>query len=248
MKKRDVIEVTASLIGGIGAGAILMYLMDPSNGRDRRCRIASSAEHAAASAHHAMTGAHEVVRNSAGHLTDSLGRAWSGVAERARHLRHHGGEELSAYASDAATSARHAVDGMSHRMQRRLRRHLPEGMRSSVERHPALLGASVVVTTFGALALGASIMYIMDPASGRRRRALVRDKATHYAREASDTLSGKARDLSNRARGMYARGKRRLTDALPGHAPHNRHDGDEHMPDDTELQSDRTMPSQVSGT
>ncbi len=246
MKKRHMIGATTSLIGGVGAGAILMYLLDPSNGRGRRSRIADSAEHAASSARHAMSNTHQAVRDSAGHLTDSLGRAWSGVTERARHLRHHGMEDLGAYASESATSARHAMNGISGRMQRRLRRHLPEGMKSAVERHPALLGVSVVMTTMGALALGAGIMYIMDPASGRRRRALVRDKATHYAHEASDTLSGKAHDLSNRARGIYARGKRHLSNVMPGQTPHNGHHDRPLNP--VEPQDRRTMPSEVSGT
>jgi hypothetical protein len=53
-------------------------------------------------------------------------------------------------------------------------------------------------------ALGAGVLFMADPQSGRRRRALVRDKlvrATHATREALDAT---ARDASNRIRGTIA--------------------------------------------
>jgi hypothetical protein len=246
MKKRDMIEVATSLMGGLGIGAALMYLMDPQSGEDRRGRLADSAGHAVAGAEQAMSGAQAKVRHSAGHLTDTLGRAFSSVAERARHMRDDSGDGLGTYAGQAAMAARHTVDGMGRSMGRKLRRHMPESMKSPMERHAGLLGGSALVTVVGALALGAGIMYIMDPASGRRRRALVRDKASHYAHDATDTLSGKAHDLSNRAQGLYARGRRRLSDAMPGQTPHDSRG--ERPLGSVESQGERTMPSQVSGS
>lgn len=50
--------------------------------------------------------------------------------------------------------------------------------------------------------LGAGIMYLLDPRSGRRRRALVRDKARHGANVAGDKLSATASDVGNRTRGL----------------------------------------------
>lgn len=61
-------------------------------------------------------------------------------------------------------------------------------------------------------ALGAGAIYLLDPQSGRRRRALVRDKlvrASHTTRDALDTT---ARDLSNRSRGIVAATRARLAD------------------------------------
>ena len=55
------------------------------------------------------------------------------------------------------------------------------------------------------LATGAALMYLLDPANGRRRRALVADKArrlTRQARDASETLSS---DVSIRMSGLKAR-------------------------------------------
>ena len=50
--------------------------------------------------------------------------------------------------------------------------------------------------------LGALAMYVFDPVSGRRRRALMRDKTTAAAHELADATTSKARDLQNRAKGL----------------------------------------------
>lgn len=53
-------------------------------------------------------------------------------------------------------------------------------------------------------ALGAAVMYAFDPQGGRRRRALVRDQMTHFARTTGDTVEAKARHWSNKAAGAAA--------------------------------------------
>lgn len=58
-----------------------------------------------------------------------------------------------------------------------------------------------------AFALGASLMYVLDPQRGRRRRALVRDQVVHGGHIIEDTgkrVVGVSRDLRNRARGAAA--------------------------------------------
>jgi len=65
-------------------------------------------------------------------------------------------------------------------------------------------GDSVVRTVgilLGGLGLGAALMYVLDPERGKRRRALVRDKAVRAANKASDRFEARSRDLKNRARG-----------------------------------------------
>jgi hypothetical protein len=56
----------------------------------------------------------------------------------------------------------------------------------------------------GGLGLGAALMYLFDPDRGRRRRALIRDKAEGAANKASDYAGKMSRDLRNRANGMVA--------------------------------------------
>lgn len=53
-------------------------------------------------------------------------------------------------------------------------------------------------------ALGAGLMYLFDPHFGRRRRALLRDKAVHAAHKSRDSMDTTAHDLANRMQGMRA--------------------------------------------
>jgi hypothetical protein len=62
----------------------------------------------------------------------------------------------------------------------------------------------ITVATLAGLGLGAAAMYLLDPVSGRRRRAIARDKTVGAAHDAADTLQSKTRDLHNRARGVAA--------------------------------------------
>lgn len=59
------------------------------------------------------------------------------------------------------------------------------------------------------IALGASLMYLLDPQGGRRRRALMRDKLAFAARKTRDAADATARDLQNRAAGAAARVRHR---------------------------------------
>jgi hypothetical protein len=52
------------------------------------------------------------------------------------------------------------------------------------------------------LGVGAALMYLFDPEEGNRRRAMLRDKATSMKGKAQDAMSGRAQDLSNRAKGL----------------------------------------------
>jgi uncharacterized membrane protein len=52
------------------------------------------------------------------------------------------------------------------------------------------------------LAIGAGVMYLLDPRSGSRRRALTRDKARHLAHQTTEATGKAGRDFANRARGL----------------------------------------------
>jgi len=57
---------------------------------------------------------------------------------------------------------------------------------------------------WGLVALGAGLMYILDPHAGRRRRALTRDKATKYARRAAERARALAQQAADHAKGIVA--------------------------------------------
>jgi len=56
------------------------------------------------------------------------------------------------------------------------------------------------------LGLGAGAMYLFDPRMGRRRRALVRDKAVHYSKKLQCAVDTVGQDLANRVEGMRHEG------------------------------------------
>ncbi len=71
-----------------------------------------------------------------------------------------------------------------------------------------------VAMLFAGLGIGAGVMFMLDPASGRRRRALVRDKTTSTVNGAADVVRRRTRDLANRTRGAAA-STRRLLERAP---------------------------------
>lgn len=62
----------------------------------------------------------------------------------------------------------------------------------------------------GAVALGAIAMYVFDPAQGKRRRALAKDKTYSAYVKTCKSVEKKARDLSNRAHGAIAEARQWL--------------------------------------
>ncbi len=56
----------------------------------------------------------------------------------------------------------------------------------------------------GGLGLGAALMYVLDPERGKRRRAIVRDKAVSASKKAGGSLGARSRDWKNRAKGVAA--------------------------------------------
>ena len=69
-------------------------------------------------------------------------------------------------------------------------------------------GNARIPVILSSCALGAALMYLLDPLSGKRRRALARDQWVHASRRAVDAVRVTARDLSNRLQGLSAQLRR----------------------------------------
>ncbi|HEX6615034.1 MAG TPA: SRPBCC family protein [Gemmatimonadales bacterium] len=61
------------------------------------------------------------------------------------------------------------------------------------------------------LALGAGLMYLLDPNRGARRRNTMRDKVVHARRLAREGWDATSHDLANRSRGLAAAARSRLS-------------------------------------
>jgi hypothetical protein len=66
-----------------------------------------------------------------------------------------------------------------------------------------------------AFGIGAGLMYFLDPDRGKTRRALAKDKATGLTNDARDALTGRAKDLSNRASGMIHEARKAMRGSSP---------------------------------
>ena len=58
--------------------------------------------------------------------------------------------------------------------------------------------------------IGAALMFIADPHSGRRRRALTRDQFVRAGRKTRDALDATAKDVANRTTGIVAAARGRF--------------------------------------
>lgn len=59
------------------------------------------------------------------------------------------------------------------------------------------------LTLLGSASVGALIMLLADPVSGKRRRSLIRDQVTKANRRVGRAFQRKSEDAKNRLYGMY---------------------------------------------
>jgi osmotically-inducible protein OsmY len=67
----------------------------------------------------------------------------------------------------------------------------------------------------GGVGVGALVMYFLDPTSGNRRRAVTRDRMLKAGRDTGEAIEGKAKDLTNRAKGLASRARARFGTDTP---------------------------------
>jgi len=158
---------TLLLIGGIGLGAGLMYMLDPERGERRRAQVLAQVA---------------AYRRRSNNLL--------GQAQRTLNRQAHG------LLSQAYAPLR--PERWSGKMQ------LPYvGQRGSTTR----------LLMLGYVGLGAGLMYMLDPTTGKRRRALVQDKAKSYWNRTGIFMGKTARDARNRTRGLVTETRTRIRGA-----------------------------------
>jgi hypothetical protein len=159
-----------SLAGGVGIGAGLLYLLDPESGEKRRRQILSGAEH----------------------LGEHLSGSASGLLSSVRGYAHDAMEGVRGAASGAASSAADYASDKTSGI-RGFAGEKMAGARAALERQVCgethserIVGQTICA--LGSMALGAALMYVLDPSMGRTRRQLAKQTASDYASRAGDTL------------------------------------------------------------
>lgn len=146
-----------SVVGGVGIGAGLLYLLDPDKGQKRRSRI--------------MHGAADLASSAKDYAGDALGSVGSKVGSALGAARDYASDKfsgVSGYASDRMDDARAFAQKQVFGETRAEHR------------------VGVTICALSSMALGAALMYAFDPQAGRGRRRFVRDKAGELASQAGD--------------------------------------------------------------
>lgn len=154
-----------------------------------------------------------------GEAVSRVGSAVAALSSRVGDLAHvarQGAQQQLSHATevvgDRAGDARHLLDDKLHLFEKKkahkqkqfehtkkelVREHAPEVVITDDSQKWLWLAAGVL--------LGVVVGILLAPASGRRNRALLRDKAVkgaHKAEDLGEAAARKARDLSNRAEGV----------------------------------------------
>jgi gas vesicle protein len=113
-------------------------------------------------------------------------------------------DSASDYGSDLLGRARKLGGRISNRA-----RIAAENVGSLTEERHSSPVLPVTLTAVGCVALGGALIYLMDPKSGRSRRAWLGDKASSLVRQTGQSFYKTGRQISNRASGLAAetRGK-----------------------------------------
>lgn len=72
---------------------------------------------------------------------------------------------------------------------------------------------STIARIAAALGAGAALMYFLDPATGRRRRSLARDRGVSVSHDAEHFARAKSKRVMDRAQGVVARARAKLSNA-----------------------------------
>jgi gas vesicle protein len=209
MSQKDWIEVGASLLGGIGIGASLMYFFDPQLGDERREQCFETTGEYLSSAGERLGETWQTVANKARDVGEGVAETagdWSSRAGKlARRYVSGAGSAASDYAGDAAGTAR-SWGRSAAKTARGYTRGAGDWLGvGGGSRQTSGSIAGITAGVVGALALGAGLMFLLDPTQGRRRRALIRDKAVSYTNEATRYAQSTGRHLSNKAQGLAHR-------------------------------------------
>lgn len=164
---------------------------------------------------HAPDKFHDLKSSAGDTLGDAVSRLGSAVSKLSARAQSAAGD-VSENAHDHAAQARHMLEEKRHHLEKKLVRKSHDA-REAVEEHldrvPRAAETTVIMPdpTQKWVYLGAGILagviigIMLAPSTGRRSRALVRDKVSkgaHMAGDLGDAASRKARDLSNRAEGV----------------------------------------------
>jgi hypothetical protein len=208
-----------SLVVGAGVGVAMMYLLDPAEGLRRRQRIERAARdrlaRAGSMASSGLEHLHEAVDRAA-HIP-GVQEIAARAADAAKGIYNEIGAQAGAVASDYQNQASDAAQGLRSRLSGKideLRGRANDLSDTATSRYRKWLNRSSLALgreedhhyvgqtacALSSLALGAGVVYLMDPENGQKRRALIADRTTYALRETGEFFRKVGRRLVSRGR------------------------------------------------
>ena len=228
--RNEITTTTISLIGGAALGAVAMYLLDPDQGDSRRGNIVDSAGKivsgaastvnskvqdsfgsargfAASVSQYAHDLADKVSQNVSDHASNISDQGYAAVDSASDHVRD-SVDSVKAYANQIADKAKskHAdfldrANALFARGKSSVRQQVAEPS------SPYLTATGITAGTVGVLAIGAGLMYFLDPERGHSRRARTRDQVLSGAHRAGKSARRYGRHLGNQFTGYVHEAK-----------------------------------------
>jgi len=197
MRSQGILQV----LGGAALGAAAMYVLDPQAGAYRRHRLVEQTK---------------PLRNEGSRLIESARhRASRGVQFVQQHLGKAGRSVRSLprlaptrYLEHAGSSLAGHTGSLGHDLGQRLSSgwdYLRERLGFRPRRSAISQYGTSATAVIGAACASCTAMYLLDPVSGRRRRAWIADKARSLLNEVGDAVDVTWRDTTNRLRGLWTR-------------------------------------------
>jgi gas vesicle protein len=190
---------TVSLLGGAALGAVAAYVLDPDQGQSRRREISSRAgdlgQYAQSIADQVKSHAVDVAKHPQAIVDQAhqeLHSSIQSLVDRAKD-----------YAGNLSDRGRSTASDLSDRAKKSLQRQT--GL--EVEHHS---NAGLTAGTIGALAIGAGVMFFLDPARGHGRRAWAEDKISSWARRGTKSATRYSRHVGNQAKGVAHEAKKSI--------------------------------------
>lgn len=192
-----------SIVGGAALGGIIMYLLDPEEGPQRRHYVGDLAGGAWETVRDAAGNVYETVRDGAVGLGAATAAGTSSLASGAgRGTRRLGrGISESRMGRSVGQSTRRFRDETSGRM-----RYL---VRGDERTDFVQSGMGEALAAVGLLALGVGSMYLLDGRQGTNRRNVLRQKFLSGFGRMATSMERLGRDAWNRSSGMVTELKNR---------------------------------------
>ena len=221
-------ENTFALLGGAVLGAAAMYLLDPEAGRRRRQTLAEAAGETLRATGEAVGPAWETLseraRDIGGRLSErasAMGSSLGEHAEDARERARHAGSGAYESSRDALSGWGESLGDWGRSFGRRFSRSSSRFGSDVSERARRLNpwheeeshATAYTVAGLSAAALGAGLIYLLDPNNGRRRRAAAAGQVTKIVNDTGRAFrqAGRyAQDLMNRGKGTALEAGRRF--------------------------------------